>query len=177
MTLTIDQAALEMTRRVSADPFAGAWISECGRYRYALWRFWDMGAEALPILMLNPSTADASKDDPTIRRCVGFAKREGYGGIVVVNLFGWRATDPKALPTEADAIGPDNEAIVAAITQRRPVLCAWGAFADARARFVRNALESRGSTLLCLGKTKDGAPRHPLYVKGDQPFEQMSLAA
>jgi hypothetical protein len=175
--MTIDQAEAELSRRIADAPFAGAWISDCERYRYALWRRWDESRRYLPIVMLNPSTADASKDDPTIRRCVGFAKRDGFGGVIVVNLFAWRATDPKALPAGLEAVGPLNESALAAVTKGRDVLCAWGAHAEQRATFVRGALESRDSRLLCLGKTASGAPRHPLYVKGDQPMVSIRGAA
>src|ERR1700677_1476546 len=85
-----------------------AMISPCEKYRYRLERFWGPG-HALPFVMLNPSTADANIDDPTIRRCMGFSRREGAGGIIVVNLFAYRATEPSDLPAGAERIGPENE--------------------------------------------------------------------
>jgi hypothetical protein len=149
--------------------FKAALISPCGRYRYWLKRSWDPGAWSLPIIMLNPSTADSEVDDPTIRRCMSFAKREKYGGIFVVNLFAYRATDPTELLRAADPIGPSNdhwlrEAIGHASGD---VLCAWGAASGEQGARV---LRMCGATAKCLGKTKEGHPRHPLYVKSDQPF-------
>lgn len=155
-----------------------AWISTCGRYRYRLGRFWGPGA-TLPFVMLNPSTADADVDDPTIRRCIGFARREGACGIVVVNLFAFRATSPKVMKAAADPYGPDNEAALrmaakeAAIT-KTPIVCAWGSHAPATmARSVVRMLSDEGVRLVCLGRTagKGAPPRHPLYVPGAQQFE------
>lgn len=156
---------------------SGAWISECGRYRYALWRVWDREAPPMPVCMLNPSTADAMTDDPTIRRVVGFAKREGFGGILVVNLFPLRATDPAELLDAADRTGGiDGEAVHVAIADyaaqiMRPMLVGWGALHPRlTAQFVVGHFRSRGAHLVCLGKTKGGHPRHPLYIKSDQPM-------
>src|SRR5262245_19133112 len=86
-----------------------ALISPCGLYRYWLTRTWDNSLRRVCWVMLNPSTADAEQDDPTIRRCVGFARSWGAGGIIVVNLFAFRASDPKALLRAADPVGPDND--------------------------------------------------------------------
>ncbi len=163
-----------------------ALLSNCGRYRYWLTRTWDEGAIALRVIMLNPSTADADLDDPTIRRCMAFARREKFGGIVVCNLFALRATDPTALATAEHPIGPLNDqwladfmdapqAAFAAGAPHQPpmILAAWGAdrFARGRAKDVLKMAALRHVDLRCLGQTKDGAPRHPLYVKGTQPFE------
>lgn len=153
-------------------------LSPCDRYRYLLTRTWD---EALPVLvfcMLNPSTADASADDPTIRRCIGFAKREGCGGIAVVNLFAWRATDPGSLPVmDTEKAGPENEGYVLEAVRGRKVVAAWGAHFSAHATVVGNFLgKIRGIAegVYCLGTTKSGAPRHPLYVRADQSLEQVA---
>lgn len=135
-------------------------ISPCGQYRYRLDRRWGDGP-TLGFIMLNPSTADAEIDDATIRRCMGFARREGCGGIQVVNLFAYRATDPAHLLTVADPIGPENDLYVRSL--KGPVVAAWGAHPMARKGFF-------GRHLLCLGKTKDGYPRHPLYVHRDAPL-------
>lgn len=153
-------------------------ISRCGRYRYWLARTWDRTAHSLPIIMLNPSTADASIDDPTIRRCMGFARREGFGGIIVTNLFAFRATSPDAMKAAADPVGPNgdywlNQTFTYAAGEKRPVLAAWGSHGDfrARANYARGMAGMRGARLVCLGTTKEGHPRHPLYVRADQPFE------
>lgn len=152
---------------------SSAIISDCGRYRYALMRRWDDNPP-LTFIMLNPSTADASLDDPTIRRCVGFAKREGCGAAHVLNLYAYRATDPKALLTCEDPVGPENDTYLlrhawAALTAGRPVVAAWGVHAQSQRVKEMLALVPE-LDLRCLGATKDGHPRHPLYVKGDQPL-------
>lgn len=168
---TITVAYDRIRAGVLAAPERGAWISDDGLYRYALWRLWDPAIFSLPILMLNPSTADADLDDPTIRRCIGFAKRDGFGGIMVVNLFAYRATNPADLAAVADPHGPDNEAAVMAVTQGRQVLCAYGVSMGAdRAYFTLQAMRARRAQTFCLGTTKDGAPRHPLYVRKDAPM-------
>jgi hypothetical protein len=153
---------------------ASAVISPCGQYRYVLTRTWD---EALPVLvfcMLNPSTADASEDDPTIRRCMGFARREGCGGIAVVNIFAWRATHPSDLPADlSTAVGPDNVRHLEDVVKGRRVVVAWGANALAN-RMVSETflggLRAAAASVHCLGKTRAGYPRHPLYVRGDAPL-------
>lgn len=149
-------------------------ISPCGKYRYTLTRTWDDTLPVLVFCMLNPSTADANQDDPTIRRCIGFARREGCGGIAVVNLFAWRATDPDALPVvDADKSGPENTEHIASMSAGRRVVVAWGAHHSAHPHivlpFIARLRESAAS-VHCLGTTKSGAPRHPLYVRGDAPL-------
>ncbi len=132
--------------------------------------------------MLNPSTADAEVDDPTIRRCISFAKREGFGGITVLNLFAYRATSPDDMMAVADPIGPECsiyiEAVMASAAEMGlPVLAAWGANGDflGRAEMVCLSAKGHGARLVCLGTTKLGHPRHPLYVRGDQPFVDFGL--
>jgi hypothetical protein len=122
--------------------------------------------------MLNPSTADTNTDDPTIRRCVGFARGWGYGGILVVNLFALRATNPRQLRSHTNPVGRGNDRrIAAAVTEMDLVVCAWGShpLAARRAETVLRILRRFRACpeIRCLGITKDGAPRHPLYVKGD----------
>lgn len=147
-------------------------ISDCGRYRYRLERRWADGP-ALTFVMLNPSTADASVDDPTIRRCIGFAKRENCGGLVVVNLYALRATDPDEMMKAHDRVGPENErwtmsAMLEAAAHRSPVVAAWGTRGNGV--FFTGMAKSRGVKPMCLGTTKAGYPRHPLYVPADQPL-------
>lgn len=153
-------------------PDTYAWISDDGLYRYTLGRRWapPSGPGPAVFVMLNPSTADATLDDPTIRRCIGFAKALGCGGLHVVNLYAYRATKPADLWEAADPIGPDNdnvlrETFAAAAREDRPVIAAWGAnAAPLRAEFAGGMARSAGATLTALGATKDGAPRHPLYM-------------
>lgn len=155
------------------DVGKAARISDCGQYRYWLTRLWAED-DSLLFVMLNPSTADASVDDPTIRRCMGFARREEFGGVSVVNLYAYRATNPKALLSVDDAVGPENDSYLRMILMEQtrrghPVVAAWGANADAdRAAEVLNLVP--GVNWRCLGTTKSGAPRHPLYVHGEQPL-------
>lgn len=154
------------------DVLRTADISPDGIYRYRLTRVWG-SLPTLPFIMLNPSTADSTKDDPTIRRCIGFAKREGFGGIEVCNLYAFRATKPADLWQADDPIGPRNGQVLRDLLTRwnggSPIVAAWGA--HAKHERVAWLLDKPGAhRLRCLGITKHGAPRHPLYVKGDQPL-------
>jgi len=159
----------------SLPPIDGdAVVSTCGRYRYLLTRRWGESAP-LRFVMLNPSIADASVDDPTIRRCVWFAKREGCGGIEVANLYAFRATKPDDLWRAPDPYGPDNDAALASLAMRAtadlmPVVCAWGTQGGRNNRPIA-LMQQAGAAFLCLGRTKDGFPRHPLYVPGTQRME------
>ena len=151
-----------------------AHISKCGRYRYRLDRYWGTSPR-IGFVMLNPSTADAELDDPTIRRCMGFARREGAGGIIVCNVYAFRATNPKELWGQRDPHGPENDDVLRelgrwAASVNAPIVCAWGALGNNSNRHTA-LLMAAGARLVCLGKTKDGHPRHPLYVRGDQPLE------
>jgi hypothetical protein len=145
-------------------------ISACGRYRYVLGRRWGAG-DTVAFLMLNPSTADANQDDPTIRRCIGFARSWGYGGLVVANLYAWRATKPADLWKAADPVGPDNDAHLARVAAGCALLvAAWGAHARtdriaAVLALVAKAPDAGG--VFALGTTKTGQPKHPLYLRGD----------
>lgn len=157
--------------------YRSAIISPCGQYRYSLVRQWDKAKPHLPFVLLNPSTADAKQDDPTIRRCMSFARREGCGGIVVVNLYAFRTKDPKRLRGVADPVGPFNKQVIrdaAAVAAESgvPIICAWGAndITQAAGGALAEAREA-GAKIMCLGKTAKGYPRHPLYVRGDQPLE------
>ena len=142
-------------------------ISDCTKYRYLLER--DKGVNPLVFVMLNPSTADAETDDPTIRRCRRFAADNGYTGIVVVNLYAYRATRPKDLFLATDPIGPINDQYISAAAMANDVCCAWGANGDpVRAAEVVGIIRAAGCNPKCLGITKGGSPRHPLYVKADQ---------
>lgn len=171
-----------MDGRVVTAVRKAAEVSADGQYRYDLTRCWgDVMGQMLTFVMLNPSTADADVDDPTIRRCIGFARREGLGGIRVVNLYALRATKPSALWEHPDPVGPDSEwqigsALHNAKANGTPVVCAWGA--NARADRVNAFIDLAGqaaASLYCLGVTKAGAPRHPLYVRGDKPLEVWPL--
>lgn len=142
-------------------------ISACGLYRYLLQREWLGGYGRALFVMLNPSTADATQDDPTIRRCIGFAKAWGCAGLEVVNLYAYRATKPADMLAAGDPIGPANDSHIRAAAHRAKVIvAAWGANAARdRSVAVRSLLSDH--TMHALGLTKDGHPRHPLFVRGD----------
>ena len=143
-------------------------ISACGRYRYLLRRSWDFDRMRALFVMLNPSTADAEIDDPTIRSCARLCRSWGYGSFEVVNLFGWRATDPSELAKAASPVGPDNDSIAACAIARCDVaIAAWGAhsMAERRTDAMRRLIEHSRPAVFCLGSTKSGAPKHPLYIE------------
>jgi len=149
-------------------------LSDCGTYRYLLRRTWDHKLPRSLFIMLNPSTADAEIDDATIRSCIRLSKCLGYGSFEVVNLFALRATDPAELQKAAEPIGPRNDIVIeAALGRCDMAICAWGAhhMAQRRATEVRNMLRSRRPAIFCLGKTKAGFPKHPLYIKSGTPLE------
>jgi hypothetical protein len=148
---------------------AGAILSRT--YRYRLWRSWGDGPR-LGWIMLNPSQADAQGDDPTLRRCVGFAQSWGYGGLEVVNLFAYRASRPGVLRQVADPIGPQNDRYLRELPDRvAAIVCAWGngGALGGRDRVVRERLADYPA-LYCLGRTRSGHPRHPLYCPRNQPL-------
>jgi hypothetical protein len=149
-------------------------FSEDRVYRYLLTRVWG-GRRAMVFVMLNPSTADALVDDQTIRRCRGFAVREGCGSLRVVNLFALRSTNPMALQTHPDPVGPENDRLIRKYTGAAGdsvVVVAWGShgFARDRALVVAGGLRDAGHELWCLGVTGDGSPRHPSRVRNDAPL-------
>lgn len=149
--------------RKEAAEVRAAVISDCDRYRYELTRRWADGPVAT-FVMLNPSTADGDQDDPTIRRCTGYATAWGCGGLHVVNLYALRATSPADLWAADDPVGPENDAwlMCAAITGG-PLVAAWGA--HARPDRIAAVLELPGfHSLEALATTKAGQPRHPLYL-------------
>lgn len=149
-----------MTTRVRGS----ARFDATGRYRYRLVRTWG-GGRRVAFVMLNPSAADAARDDPTIRRCVGFARAWGFGSLEVVNLFGFRTARPRELARAADPVGHENDRHVArALGRADLVVAAWGGAPFARARGTLGRLRRRGP-VYCLGRTRAGAPRHPLYLR------------
>lgn len=154
--------------------YTGATFDESRAYRYALWRrFWPgaTGDRMVAFVGLNPSTADEHADDPTIRRCIGFAKAWGFEGLVMLNLFAFRATDPRDMRKAADPIGPDNDECLRRLAGLcGKTVCAWGAHGDYRGRchHVRALLDQQCHRAVWhLGLTKDGHPKHPLYLRAD----------
>lgn len=143
-------------------------------YRYTLIRHWGEDDDFALFVGLNPSTADAELDDPTIRRCISFAQEWGMDGLVMVNLFAFRATDPRVMKAAADPVGnPYNDFHIDNLArQARAVVAAWGAhgtFMD-RDKAVMELLRS-SVPMKCLGTTKSGCPKHPLYLAKKTPLE------
>lgn len=151
-------------------------ISKDGRYRYLLERSWSDGP-TITFVMLNPSTADAAIDDPTIRRCIGFAKKWGGGRLRVVNLYALRATDPKELWIAKDAIGEENDAyLLQSLQESELVIAAWGIHAKhERVKEVLDLVGQGKCKFFVLGLTKSGSPRHPLYVRSDASLQPLLL--
>ncbi|TIX02022.1 MAG: DUF1643 domain-containing protein [Mesorhizobium sp.] len=149
--------------------FEPATFSPCRTWRYRLERRWAPGPKAAFIL-LNPSTADETKDDPTIRRCIGFAKAWGFGGLVLGNIFALRSTDPRGLYSHADPVGPGNdEALRGIAREAEKVVCGWGTHGalNCRGRFALDVMREAGATPLALRVTGAGFPGHPLYISAD----------
>lgn len=151
----------------------GAYISEDGRYRYKLWRIWDESKPKILFIMLNPSTADANEDDPTIRRVKEFAKSWGYGGILIGNVYAIRATDPKQIKEAENPCGAVNKMCLHEMAkQAKTIVFAWGAY-----NFEVTGKPNLPETILlknvwCLGKNKDGSPKHPLYLAKNAKLER-----
>lgn len=157
-----------MIRRThqKGDAASEAVYSACETYRYALTREWAAGSRLLWV-MLNPSTASESTNDPTVERCERRARALGFGGFRVVNLFALRATDPRALRAAADPVGPDNDtALSDGVIWADAVLCGWGGHGalHGRNRTVCTQLQQAGKPLWHLGLTQAGQPKHPLYI-------------
>ena len=151
-------------------------ISDCGKYRYLLRRVWDHRCLRGLFVMLNPSTADAKIDDATIRSCTRLSRGLGYGSFEVVNLFAWRATNPAELASSSDPIGTLNDSVIeSAVSRCDVVICAWGAHdTRGRDRRVWEIVRSSRPAAFCLGTTKNGSPKHPLYIKSGTPLEAYS---
>jgi hypothetical protein len=142
------------------------------RYRYRLTRRWSQSKSApIAFILLNPSTADATRDDPTIRRCVGFAKARGYSEMTVVNLFTLRSTDPAGLYIASDPVGPRSDAhIERAIVDSAEVVAGWGTHGGLLNRGDSVVNRFRNCNLLAFGLTRNRQPRHPLYLSNSAPL-------
>ena len=141
-------------------------LSADRKYRYILSRTWDETKSTVLFIGLNPSTVDENEDDPTIRRCINFAKSWGYGGILMANLFAYRATNPRELYSEQDPIGSDNDFYIKEYADKSEMIIAcWGNHGrfNNRSQKVYDLIGS----LNCLGTNKNGEPKHPLYIRSD----------
>lgn len=181
MSETLDLFSPGPVRPVADVVVADAVISECGRYRYRLDRTWATGPRICWV-MLNPSTADADADDPTIRKITGYSRRWGFGSLVVVNLWAWRSTDPKALPFDKhDVVGPDANAYIReALDDSNAVVCGWGCSVHKRHRARRESavlgmIRAARHVPKALALTADGSPTHPLYQRNDAELVEMEV--
>lgn len=158
-------------------------MSPCLKYRYVLGRMWDPSRPLeLTWCMMNPSTADGTKDDPTIRRCIEFSKAWGYGGFAVVNLFAYRSPKPVDLLSVDDPVGPDNDLFWGHyMTKYHSVVAAWGSNARRLGQLSDDRIsllhDIAGNNLWCFGMTGNGNPLHPLYIAGDRPLQRWKLDA
>jgi hypothetical protein len=160
---------------------SGAKFSECRKWRYSLWRHWDWQSHGNCVMFigLNPSTADEEKNDTTISKCVGFAKRWGYGGIYMLNLYAFCATQPEDMVRAADPIGPGNDEALSYYRIRAGLfVAAWGGSIPTRLRpnlryqtRIKQALECIARPVYCLGKTATGDPKHPSRLGYDTERE------
>jgi hypothetical protein len=168
-TVFADHLLVEYDTPTLTGETASATFSTDLKYRYALTRTWMPGWPRVLFVMLNPSTADAFTNDPTIRRCMAFARSWQAGGITVVNLFALRSPDPRALRASADPVGPHNDAVIRNIAATETpglTIAAWGAYEhlNGRDETVTGLLSARDGQVHALGTTKHGHPRHPLYL-------------
>lgn len=146
-------------------------FSPCRKYRYALYREWNPSKPLLMIIGLNPSTADEIQDDPTIRRCIDFAKRWNYGQLIMMNLFAIRGTDPKIIKDVPDPIGEENDKYLKEMGEKASlILGAWGSHGiyQNRGKKVRSMFK----LVHILGLTKNGQPKHPLYLKKETTIQE-----
>lgn len=141
-------------------------FSECRNYRYALSRIWNEEKPPIVFIGLNPSTANETENDPTIRRVIRFAYDWGYGGAIMMNLFAIVSPDPTVLKTCSDPIG-DNDKLLNVTCEGRDILFAWGSFKEAKERAAE--IINRFPDAYCLGKNADGSPKHPLYIAAKTP--------
>ena len=146
----------------------GAEFDASMKYRYKLWRGWNLARPKLLWILLNPSTADELKDDPTLKRCIKFSLLWNFGGLEIVNLFAFRSTGP-ALLAKVDAVGPHNDDhILGAISLAHEIVVGWGNYGDlhGRGKEVIELIRKSGfnKPIRCLGHTRSGNPRHPLYM-------------
>jgi len=159
------------------DADSTALYSDCERYRYALTRVWDASEPRLLFIMLNPSKATERQNDPTVERCERRARVLGYGALRVMNIFAWRETDPKKLRRAAEPVGEENDTLLLqGLTWADRVIAGWGVHGDhlGRGPAVEALLRGAGADLLCLGLSKAGHPRHPLYIgyaKSPKPWQ------
>ncbi|MCX4462418.1 DUF1643 domain-containing protein [Streptomyces sp. NBC_01728] len=173
-------AARRLTHQQHTAGIAGTAVFGAGHaHRYALTRTWEPDGTHAVFVLLNPSVATADQNDPTVRRLIGFARREGHGGLVLANLFAVRCTNPYALTGMPDTVGQHNDDMLQLLAEAaRDITLGWGTWgALQRAAAVEKALTGHGARLWALGTTKDGYPRHPLYLAKTSPLQRYEPGA
>lgn len=160
---------------LKGDAESEAVYSHCESYRYLLTRVWDAQGPRALFVMLNPSTATETQNDPTVERCERRARALGFGAFRVTNIFAYRATDPRVMRAQADPVGPENDAVIrdSALHWADRIICAWGTHGAhvQRGPQVAALLRATGKPLFTLGLTQDGHPKHPLYIGYDRQPE------
>lgn len=160
---------------------SSATFSPCERYRYDLRRVWDTSKPTLAVIGLNPSTADEINNDPTVTRCIVRANMLGYGSLIMLNIFAFRATDPEVMLAVDDPIGPDNDDAIRhhCYLHADTILAAWGCHGLHRSRHVEVTkmitMPPVSRMLNCLGVNKNGQPKHPLYVSYETPLQVFKM--
>lgn len=149
----------------------GAIFSEDKKHRFVLWRYWKPGRPLVLFIGLNPSRAGEFYNDPTIRRCISFAKRDGYGGMLFGNLFSLRSTNPVVIKNDREAANhPSHYTLLTGMLHLcSTVVPCWGSwdFIEAAELKVHSLIQAAGKPVMCFGRNKDGTPKHPLYLKSD----------
>ena len=157
---------------------SGAIFSPCKKYRYTLWRAWEIPEfpQVCLWIMLNPSVADEKINDPTVARCIKYSQGWGFTGLIVCNIFAVRSTDPRILYNQPNCIGPENDAhITRCIKSADKIICAWGNHGqiDGRGKRVLEMISDSGKTPYCLEQNSGGEPKHPLYCAGNLAMTPM----
>ena len=167
----------QLTWPALAPVVSDAVFDPSGHYRYWLRRIWDSHRPVLNFIMLNPSTADETQDDPTVARCRRYAERWGFGTLIVTNIFAYRSTDPRGLMQVPDPIGSDNDQYLlqgAAQADRRIV--AWGTHGQYHNREMSVLTLLTAYPVMALGITQGGSPRHPLYLRADAQPQAFTIS-
>lgn len=170
--LTLDDQSISLGDLIDLRVAKSAIFSEDRVYRYVLWRVWEPRNDPpamCAFVGLNPSTADENTDDPTVRRCINFAKRWGYDGMFMLNAFAFRATKPADMLSHESPTGTWNDDMLSAASlMSSAVVAAWGEHCPAcRQELVLKAIDR---PVMCLEKNRSGKPKHPLYIKSDTPL-------
>lgn len=161
-------------KHIKGDAPSVAIYSDCEKYRYCLTRIWDDTGKRAVFVMLNPSTATEIENDPTVERCERRSRALGFGGFKVCNIFAYRATDPKDMRAQKNPIGRSNDKIILdAVNWADYIICAWGTHGAylGRGQVVEALLRVQEKPLLHLGLSKQGHPKHPLYISYSQQLE------